>query len=322
MDKAANIDATTITVNNFFACWLKEVDIKRYPDDVRITPTNNTVSIADYSAQIMKHMPNKSLDTTKKILLYDKEGVFLPADRDRTLNYTNTDGDRTDKNLGSRITGFHYQFGKNIFYRIPLKFFADLGLVNFTNNTDTKFIFGLENNLNKLFEDNKKATAIPRNPNAQIIFHDHPYIQYQQILLDDNFLAHQNATLRSKTILQMGIFNALYQQSFETNIGAQSRKVSFYDFPSQFEFIEISVYDRSEQHQTIYDSYDLELAARNIQSITLENVTNTYSVTGTLEYNIDNKDDKHLLYAMFVAYNCNGCSAASLTQYRNNEIYQ
>ena len=25
---------------------------------------------------------------------------------------------------------------------------------------------------------------------------------------------------------------------------------------------------------------------------------------------------------MFVAYNCNGCSTAPLTQYKNNEIYQ
>ena len=68
-DKAANIDTTMITVNNFFARWLKEVDIKRYTDDVRITPTNNTVSITNYSAQIMKHMTNKSLNTFKKTLL-------------------------------------------------------------------------------------------------------------------------------------------------------------------------------------------------------------------------------------------------------------
>ena len=76
----------------------------------------------------------------------------------------------------------------------------------------------LESNLNKLFKENKKEAAIPRNPNAQIIFHDHPYIQYQQILIDDNFRAYLN--VRSKTALWMGIFNAPYQQSFEINVGA------------------------------------------------------------------------------------------------------
>ena len=29
-----------------------------------------------------------------------------------------------------------------------------------------------------------------------------------------------------------------------------------------------------------------------------------------------------LLYQMLIAYNCDGCSTAPLTQYKNNEIYQ
>ena len=122
-----------------------------------------------------------------------------------------------------------------------------------------------------------------------------------------------------KTALRTGICNVLYQQSF----GSQSRKKNFNGLAAQFEFIEIPlVYDRSDQHQTICDSYDLELAAHNIQSLMLENAISTYSITGTLEYNINNEDDKHTLYSMFVAYNCNGCSAALITQYRNNEIFQ
>ena len=99
-------------------------------------------------------------------MLYNKEAVYLPQDRDRRVNNTDTDAYRTDKNLDSRITGFQDQLGKKNFYRIPLKFFTDLDLVNFTHNTDTKFILTLENNLNKLFKQNKKQTTIPRNPNA------------------------------------------------------------------------------------------------------------------------------------------------------------
>ena len=51
-------------VNNFFARWLKEIDIRRYPDDVRMLPTNNTVKVYNYVVQQMKHLPTKSLDET------------------------------------------------------------------------------------------------------------------------------------------------------------------------------------------------------------------------------------------------------------------
>ena len=33
--------------------------------------------------------------------------------------------------------------------------------------------------MNKLFESNKKVTAIPDNPDASIQFYDRPYISYQ-----------------------------------------------------------------------------------------------------------------------------------------------
>ena len=99
------------------------------------------------------------------------------------------------------------------------------------------------------------------------------------------------------------------------NVGLQNQKVNFYGFAVQFQFIEVSlVYDRSDQHQTIYDRYDLELAARNIHSLTLENATSTYSITGVLEYNIDNEDDKHTLYSKLYS--------DALQRQRNNEIFQ
>ena len=191
------------------------------------------------------------------------------------------------------------------------------------HNTNTKFLFNLESNLNKLFESYAKVDHIPANPDAKIIYHDTPYICCQQIVLDDNFQAFQNASLCSKTALRTGIFNTPYQQSFDLNVGIQNRKINFYGTALQFEFLEISlVYDKNDQHQTIYNSYDVELATKTIQSLTPENTSSTYSLTGIWELNIDNEDHKHQLYLMFIAYNWDGCSAVSLMQYWNNEIYQ
>ena len=45
-----NIDDDFMTVNNFFTHFIKEIDIRRYGDDIRILPTNNTVDIYRYSA--------------------------------------------------------------------------------------------------------------------------------------------------------------------------------------------------------------------------------------------------------------------------------
>ena len=73
-DKTADVDV--VTVNNFFVHWLKEIDIRRYPDDVRILPTNNTVKVYNYAAQQIKHLPTKSLDDIKETILYEKRQLF------------------------------------------------------------------------------------------------------------------------------------------------------------------------------------------------------------------------------------------------------
>ena len=73
-DKTA--DADVVMVNNFFVHWLKEIDIRRYPDDVRILPTNNTVKVYNYAAQQIKHLPTKSLDDIKETILYEKRQLF------------------------------------------------------------------------------------------------------------------------------------------------------------------------------------------------------------------------------------------------------
>ena len=177
--------------------------------------------------------------------------------------------------------------------------------------------------MNKLFESTKKLAAIPDEPHALIQFHNRPYIAYQKITLTQNFDIYFSGIIRSETAVRIGLLPAPYQQLFVVNKRIQSLTVTFKGAQRQFERLEISlVYDKSYQHVTIYDSFDLELVAKMIQSIKFENTTSTYSLTGKLEYNYKNEDEKNILCKMFIAYNCNGCSTAPLTQYKNNEIYQ
>ena len=103
-----------------------------------------------------------------------------------------------------------------------MRFFIELGAIDASHNIDTKFIFTLETNTNRLFKHNINVDNIPDNPDAQMLFHDRSYVAYQQIVLYSNFQAFFNGTLKSKTALRNGYFLAPYQQTFEIAKGSQS----------------------------------------------------------------------------------------------------
>ena len=81
-----DIDATLITVNNFFAHFTKEIVTSRYRDDQHILPTNNVVNIYGYSNVMLKHIPEKALKTFQNKLLYSKKAVSLKSDNGRKEN--------------------------------------------------------------------------------------------------------------------------------------------------------------------------------------------------------------------------------------------
>ena len=179
---------------------------------------------------------------------------------------------------------------------------VDLGLVNFAENTDTKFLFTLERNINRLFESNKKVTSIPTEPDALIQFHDQPYISYEEINLTKTFDIYLSGILRSESALIMGVLPLPYQQLFEINKGTQSITVTFKGAQRQVQWLEISlIYDKSFQYLTTYDSYDLELATKLIEKIKFQNTT-TYILMGIIEYNQGNYEEKKSLYQMFVCH--------------------
>ena len=208
-------------------------------------------------------------------------------------------------------------------YRIPLGLVVDLGLVNFAIKTETKILMTLQRDLNKLFETTVKATNIPLSPDAVIFFYDRPYISYQELNLTQTANIYLMGILRSETALRQGVLESSYQQLFEINTSTQSFTCTFKGAQRRFNWLIITlVYDTSYQHATIYDTYDLELAAKLMQNIKFENTTTTYSITGKLFFDLEKDGDKNILYKMVVAYQCDGCSSAPLTQYKNNLIYQ
>ena len=339
-NKAQAIDVEMITVNDFFAHWIKDTSSKRYGDDIAILPINTTLYIYRYSEAMLKHLPDEVLETFQHELLYSKKKVIIKGNAANSFNDRRNHiaaaarNSHTDDNIEDRIAKFNDDnaLSATKVYRIPLRYLVDVGLVNFPTAFNTKFTFNLEQNRNKLFESRDRlanlaggaAAPLPTGqPDADIFFHGTPYMQYEQIKLNDTFNKYVTKALQSKRVLRTGIKPTPFQKTFEINTGIQSLNVEFKGANRQFSFIETSlVSDKGEQHNNVYDSYNAELAATRVASVQLENLNNKY---GELKkkYDLTDEHDKYEMYRNFVAWATGGGSSVGpLTEYSNNDVYK
>ena len=109
----------------------------------------------------------------------------------------------------------------------------------------------------------------------------------------------------------------------EINVGQNSLNIDFLGANRQFDWIELSlVYDKSNKHTTIYDSYNVKMASKKMKSVRLTNFFEIYSLANERKCDIDNLTQRHLFYKQFVPWSCSVSSVAPLTYYINNLIYQ
>ena len=114
----------------------------------------------------------------------------------RTCNST-TLADIADNNLDKRLTKFKDQLKNEYTYRILLRYFADVGNINFPLKIDFKIRCHLETEMKNLFESKKNVTTIG-SPGTKIIFTRAPFVQYKQFLLDKNFRQYIETIMISK----------------------------------------------------------------------------------------------------------------------------
>ena len=317
-DEANDIDDSLITVNNFFAHFIKEISITRYGNDKQLMSTFSSYEIYQYSDAMLKHLPEKALRKLQNVLLYSKKKVSYNKTTTERRTYNSTvPADITDDNLGNRLDKFKDQLKNEYTCRIPLRYFSDIGKINFPLKIDFKIKCHPETEMKRLFESKKEIIAIGTQE-AKIIFAKVPYIQHEQFLQDKNFRPYFETLMISKKILRMGM-----QKTYEISVGSVSLTVESYGSNRQFDWLELLlVYNKSDKHLAIYNSYNVKHVAKKIKSVSLQNFTESYSHTNEKRYDVNNNTEKHLFSEQFVVWNCNGCSVASLTDYINSPIYQ
>ena len=179
---------------------------------------------------------------------------------------SNTDAEKrqvTDENLDERIEKFGFQIDDKCVYRIPLRYFCDLGkikLIKFPTKRDLKIRCTLETEVKKLFESKKMLKQLkigatsgstnanvygpatsPGMPDEQTIFLKAPSIQYEQILLSKNFRQYLQTIMLSSKVLRMGIQKTLHQKTNELPPGSQEFPVDFKGCNRHFDWLEISL---------------------------------------------------------------------------------
>ena len=205
-----------ITVNNFFVHWVKEISIAKYGSNKELPPTFSPWEIYQYSDQILKHMSTNALKTIQKTHLFSRKPVYLAGTsyKRRNLNAAGIDftgasvadklaarkNHAKDLNIDERISLFQKQLKNEFVYRIPLRYFSDIGKINFPIKIDYRIKLFLETNMERLFESRKPLADNAKIPavDAEIIFTKPPFIQYEQILIDTNFRQHLETIMVSK----------------------------------------------------------------------------------------------------------------------------
>ena len=183
----SDIDDDLITVNNFFAHWVKEISITKYGSDRELPPIFSPWEIYQYSDQMLKHLPKDSQKAIQKIFLYSKKPVYYGNTAYDRRNFNSKDSVTTglnateitalkknhakDLNIDERIELFHDQLSEEFVCRIPLRYFSDIGKINFPTKIDSRIKLFLETNMTRLFESRKVFVVVNvrETPHTQVM---------------------------------------------------------------------------------------------------------------------------------------------------------
>ena len=154
-----------VTVNNFFAHFVKEISITKYRSDKELIPIFTPYELYQYSDSILKHLPAETLKTIEKTLLYSKSPVYY-TDVNMDRRNHNGDGIATtglstaqiatlkknyarDLNVDDRITKFQNLLKTEHVFRIPQCYFTDLGKISFPTKISYRIKLHLETEMKK-----------------------------------------------------------------------------------------------------------------------------------------------------------------------------
>ena len=150
IDEENDRDSDLITANNFFVHLVKEISVTRYGNDKQLMPAFSPYEIYQYSDSMLKHLPKNTFKKIEKAMFYSKQPVYFNRSTLEQRGFKSTTAnDIIDLNINERITKFQNQLKNEFVYRVPLRYFTDIGKINFPLKIDFRIKCQLETDIEK-----------------------------------------------------------------------------------------------------------------------------------------------------------------------------
>ena len=153
-----DLDPNLLPVNNFFVHWIKEINVTKNVTNESLIPTTTPQEVYSYSDAMLKHLPKNALKMIPKDFLFSRKVVVYPANSGRRSHSNDDATKKADDKIVDREDKFAAQIGSKYMYKIPLKYFCDLGKINFPTNIGLEICCMLETEMKRLFESKRLQT--------------------------------------------------------------------------------------------------------------------------------------------------------------------
>ena len=166
-------------------------------------------------------------------------------------------------------------------------------------------------------DDQAVREDVDRNPpRLTAMFHETPKINYYLY----TYSAYKEATescamsqIRGKRTWVQPVY---HEKTIKTRHNGFSRILNFNNFGTQFEWIIIwIILVLSKEHRNIYAMHNVEQACNAIKKITISNIKEENGRVRGKFYDLNDFDDKYLLYKQYLAYISNWESTLTMLDF-------
>ena len=291
--------ATSNPASGWPGLYFEDVVEKTLDTGMSFSPTENPPS-RHYFKKIHYNTPKANLELLD-VLQYDNSTDIIGR---RNLEADNAEANTAQKARANKNT----QWKAEREYNIPLKLLAPSFRRNTLDFDGLELTLKIQKDSVKYMESIKKDGALTDKP-GKFVITKQPYIMvsmYQMSAAGQNYF---NNMYNSTGKYSYGSIENFTLYGAQMTAGTTQQQFNFPALYKKFKFVEIGLSTvESQEHNSIYDTYDEEFATTHIKKIDIQRAKSAMLENPHIRYDFDDSIDKYRLYNQFLGYMTDSCT--------------